>query len=101
MARKNQSQVGKKRTRTCVRESTNKKSKFDPAHYEKTESWDLVHATHILCPQVTLSSENPLGGDVKRIVGKMSNLFFGDADVGDNFSILVTCHQNVDTYNFV
>ena len=73
MARK--TLVGKKRTRTCVRQSSNKKSKFDEAYYEKDESWDIVHATHILTPQVTLDSENPLGGDVKRIVGKMSNLF--------------------------
>ena len=67
--------VGKKRTRTCVRQSSNKKSKFDEGHYENSASWDIIHAAHILCPQVTLDSDNPLGGDVKRITGKMSNLF--------------------------
>ena len=66
------SMKGSAKKRCAVRKATtNKRSKFDEVHFEENASWDCCAQTHILTPMVQADPENPLVGNVKRIVGMM------------------------------
>ena len=51
--------------------TTSKRSKFDPNHYESSQSWDIVGQCHFLSAKVTPNTESPIEPEVKRILGKI------------------------------
>ena len=64
--------VVRSKKRVAARQATSsKRSKFDPDHYESSQSWDIVAQCHFVSAKVSPNSENPISPEVKRILGKI------------------------------